>query len=168
MTTVQFKRPAMTALLEHVRKGYEELYKCEVGGLLLGYRKDRTVHIRKTVPYRTPRRSRTGWDPNIRYLERRGVALETVSLKWIGTYHSHVEIGRSASTGQSVIDQESHLLARSPLEIIVRITEHKMKSPHDCFSLSDTLNHERTYYFDICAYWKTVNDSIKRLKVRTE
>jgi len=166
LITVTLSAHAITSLVANARKGYEELYKREVGGFLLGNISGRLIHISKTMPYRTPNRTRSVWNPNVRNFEKRGLSIETKRLKWIGAYHSHVEIGGSASTGQSLIDRESHLVSSRPLEIIIRVTENRMKCPHRCLAHADMQKDGTFYYFDICGYWKDRLGRIRKVRIK--
>lgn len=168
MITVTLSKQALLSLIACAKKGYEELYKREVGGFLLGRIDGRMIHISKTVAYRTPNRSRSGWDPNVRNFEKKGISLETRSLNWIGAYHSHVEIGGSASTGQSTVDRASHLVSCRPLEVIVRVTENRKKCPRLCLTLADSDEDGGQYFFDVCGYWKDRYGRIRKVRMKSE
>ncbi len=162
MTTIhhlKISRQALNSLTAHALKGFETKYKKEVGGHLLGYPVRNGFYVSKVIPYKTPYSTRTAWGINQYYFKRKGLRLETKRLKWIGTYHSHVEINRSASTGQSREDMEAHLFFDAPVDIIIRITTYRMRSPKNCLSLK-TVHDGRTYYCDICGYLKDRQDRI--------
>lgn len=152
-------------LMDDARRGYEKPYKSEVGGHLLGYRKGNVYHIMKTVPYNTPHRSRTEWSPNFYYFEKKGLGLETARLRWLGTYHSHPEVGRSASTLQSPEDIVAQLFSPRPLEIIIRVSVYPRNWPESCLSFQEGGTN---YYYDICGYKQDRIGRISRIKVERQ
>jgi len=166
MTTLCLKigAQALNSLTAHAAKGFETQYKREVGGHLLGYRTKNGFYVSRAIPYNTPYSTRTGWGINQYYFRRKGLLLETKRLKWIGTYHSHVEIKRSASTGQSREDKEAHIFFDRPVDIIVRITNYRMNSPKICLSYKEILN-SHVYFLDICGYVKDPQEKITMMRV---
>ena len=166
MTTLCLKigALALNSLAAHAAKGFETLYKKEVGGHLLGYRTKNGFYISRAIPYNTPYSTRTGWGINQYNFRRKGLLLETKRLKWIGTYHSHVEIKRSASTGQSREDKEAHIFSDRPVDMIVRITNCRMRSPKICLSYQE-IRDSRDYFFDICGFVKDQQEKITLMRV---
>lgn len=166
MTTPRLKisRQALGSLTAHVRKGFETKYKKEVGGHLLGYRDKNGFYVGRAIPYNTPYSTRTGWGINQYHFRRKGLRLETKRLKWIGTYHSHVEIKRSACTGQSREDKEAHIFFDRPVDIIVRITNHRMRAPKICLSYEE-MRDSHVYFFDICCFVKDPQEKITMMRV---
>jgi hypothetical protein len=148
----------------HVTRGFGTPYKKEVGGHLLGCRSKDGFYVSSAIPYNTPYSTRSAWGINQYYFRRKGMRLETKRMKWIGTYHSHVEIKRSASTGQSGEDKTAHLFFDAPVDIIIRITTYRMRSPRNCLSYK-TITNGRVYYYDICGYVKDEHDRIKIMTV---
>jgi len=161
---LKISRQALSSLTSHVTKGFETRYKKEVGGHLLGYPVRNGFYVSNAIPYKTPYSTRSGWGINQYYFRRKGLRLETKRLKWIGTYHSHVEINRSASTGQSREDKEAHLFFDAPVDIIVRIATYRMRSPKVCLSYQTVLNSS-VYYYDICGYVKDAQEMITMMTV---
>jgi len=161
---LKISRQALSSLTSHVTKGFETRYKKEVGGHLLGYPVRNGFYVSNAIPYKTPYSTRSGWGINQYYFRRKGLRLETKRLKWIGTYHSHVEINRSASTGQSREDKEAHLFFDAPVDIIVRIATYGMRSPKVCLSYQTVLNSS-AYYYDICGYVKDAQEKITMMTV---
>ncbi len=154
---LRISRQSLSSITAHVTKGFKTPYKKEVGGHLLGYPDKTGFYVSRAIPYNTPYSTRTGWGTNQYYFRKKGVRLETKRLKWIGTYHSHVEINRSASTGQSKEDIEAHLLSDRPVDVIVRITNYRMRSPKVCLSYK-TIMDSHVYFYDICGYVKDLQD----------
>ena len=155
---------ALSSLTAHAAKGLEALYKREVGGHLLGYQDKDGFYVSRAIPYNTPYASRTAWGINQYYFRKKGLRLQTKRLKWIGTYHSHVEINRAASTGQSGEDKEAHLFFEAPVDIIVRIATYRMRAPKVCLSYGNELDGH-VYYYDICGYVKDPQEKIMRVTV---
>jgi proteasome lid subunit RPN8/RPN11 len=166
MTTLRLKirKQALDSLTAHVTKGFETPYKREVGGHLMGYRSKSGYVVSNAVPYNTPYSTRSAWGINQYYFRRKGLRIESKRLKWIGTYHSHVEIGRSASTGQSREDKEAHLFFDSPVDIIVRITKYRLRSPQACL-FYHAIVESHVYYYDICGYIKDTQGKITMMTV---
>lgn len=162
---VLFSRRAVLELARHASRGYGELYKREVGGHLLGYLLRRDFYVGRAVPYNTPFRSRSGWSPDAASFERKGRMLETRRLRWIGIYHSHVEVAGSASTVQSAVDRQYHRMSQYPLEVIVRVANFRMKGSPRCLSISSREVDGAALHFDICADVKDAGDRIVRVKV---
>ena len=150
----------------HVAKGFETPYKKEVGGHLLGYPYKTGFYVSRAIPYNTPYSTRSAWGTNQYYFRKKGLRLETKRLKWIGTYHSHVEINKSASTGQSKEDMEAHLFFDRPVDIIVRITNYRMRSLKICLSYK-TIMDSHVYFYDICGYVKDLQDRIAMMTVES-
>ena len=155
---------ALKSLTAHATKGFETLYKREVGGHLLGYRSKDGFYVSRAVPYNTPYTSRTAWGINQYNFRKKGLRLETERMKWIGTYHSHVEINRTASTGQSREDKEAHLFFEVPVDIIFRITTCRMRAPKVCLSYKN-MRDSYVYYHDICGYVKDPQGKITMMTV---
>ena len=150
---LRISKHALRSLTGHARKGFGTPYKREVGGHLLGHRSKNGFYVSRAIPYNSRYSRRSGWGTVLYYFRKKGLALETERLKWIGTYHSHVEINRSASTGQSREDKEAQIFSDRPIEIIVRVTSRRMKLPETCISCSE-VHDGRAYFFDICGYIK--------------
>lgn len=162
---VLVSRRAARELVMHASSGYGELYKREVGGHLLGYLLRGGLYVGRAVPYNTPFRSRSGWSPDAASFERKGRALETRRLHWIGVYHSHVEVAGSASTVQSAVDRQYHRMSACPLEVIVRVANFRIKGSRRCLSLSSRGEDGASLHFDICADVKDPRGKITRVPV---
>lgn len=157
---------ALNGLTSHVTKGFEKPYKKEAGGHLLGYQHKTGFYVSRAIPYNTPYSTRTGWGTNQYYFRKKGLSLETKRLKWIGTYHSHVQINRSGSTGQSKEDIEAHLLSERPIDVIIRITKVRMRSQKSCLSFT-AITNSHFYFYDICGYVKDLRDRTTIMKVKS-
>ena len=158
--SLKISRHALGVLVCHAARGFEKQYKKEVGGHLLGYRKNNGFQVSRAIPYNTSYSTRSGWGTNPYYFRKKGLLLETKRLKWIGAYHSHVEIKRSASTGQSKEDKEAHIFFNLPVDIIVRITSRRMRSARGCL-FHKTVRNSTVYYYDICGYIKDEQNRIR-------
>jgi proteasome lid subunit RPN8/RPN11 len=154
----------LTDLITSVRKGYEAKGKREVGGHILGYRAKNGYRVKKVVPYNTSNAKRTFWGPDAAAFARKGRKIGSGRLKWIGVYHSHVEIRGSASTGQSDEDMEAHVYSGCPVELIVRVSNYGMNWPESCLSLVVPQNGYR-YYYDICGHIADSRGRIRKMRV---
>jgi len=163
---LRISKRALSSITGHVTKGFETPYKKEVGGHLLGYHYKTGFYVSRAIPYNTPYSTRSAWGTIQYYFRKKGLRLETRRLKWLGTYHSHVEINRSASTGQSKEDMEAHLLSDRPVDVIVRITNYRMRSPKTCLSYK-TMMASHVYYYDIGGYVKDLQDRIVTMRVES-
>ena len=163
-TVLRISKQALSSITSHVTKGFEAPYKKEVGGHILGHQDKTGFYVSRAIPYNTPYSTRTAWGTNQYYFRKKGLRLETRRLKWIGTYHSHVEINRSASTGQSKEDIEAHLMSDRPVDVIVRITNYRIRSPKICLSYKSILD-SHVYYYDVCGYVKDKKDRIVMITV---
>ena len=163
---LRISKQALSDITAHVTKGFEIPYKKEVGGHLLGYQEKTGFYVSRAMSYNTPYSTRTAWGTIQYYFRKKGLRLETKRLKWIGTYHSHVQINRSASTGQSKEDREAHLFSDRPVDLIVRITNYRMRSPKACLSYK-TIMDSRVYYYDVCGYVKNQQDKITMMTVES-
>jgi proteasome lid subunit RPN8/RPN11 len=163
---LKISKQALSSITAHVTRGFETPYKKEVGGHLLGYQEKTGLYVSRAIPYNTPYSTRTAWGTIQYYFRKKGLRLETKRLKWIGTYHSHVQINRSASTGQSKEDMEAHLFSDRPVDLIVRITNYRMRSPKICLSYK-TIMDSHVYYYDICGYVKNLRDKINMMTVES-
>ena len=163
---MRISKQALSSITEHVTRGFETPYKKEVGGHLLGYQDKTGFYVSRAIPYNTPYSTRSAWGTIQYYFRKKGLRLETKRLKWIGTYHSHVEINRSASTGQSKEDMEAHLFSGRPVDLIIRITNYRMRSPKTCLSYK-TIRDSHVHYYDICGYVKDLQDKVTMMTVES-
>ena len=120
---------AIKTMIIHAINGYEKRGKKESGGHLLGYKNGNRYCVAIAEPYMIPSASaaRTWWGPNQASFARKGRTLENdLGVRWVGVYHTHVEIAQSMRTGQSDEDKMLHV---EPVQIIVSITNGKMSFP---------------------------------------
>jgi proteasome lid subunit RPN8/RPN11 len=108
----------------HAAHGYNEPYKREVIGILLG-RRTRPGGLRcvAAIPYRTWFRARTRCDPNPEALRRRARALALArGLRYLGCYHSHPEEAGSRAWALSPEDRDVFYADRAAaLEVVVSV-----------------------------------------------
>lgn len=164
MKALILSREALTDVITFARKGYEAKGKKEVGGHILGYRVKNGLRVVRAVPYNTSNAKRTFWAPNAEAFERKGRMIERGRLKWIGVYHSHVEISGAASTGQSDEDVEAQRYSGCPVEIIVRVSNYGMNWPKNCLSIVVPQNGY-SYYYDICGHLIDSQGRNRKMKV---
>ena len=163
MVKLILSKTAIDDLIEAAKKGYEAKWKKEAGGHLLGRRNGRDFYVRKAIIYNTPGGKRTSWAPNPDCYERKGRKLEeTIGLRWIGTFHSHVEVNGSSSSRPSKEDRDEHRASPRPVEIIVNITNQGRKYSPKCLSYK---LYDDGYCCDIGGFIKDSRGIIKRIKV---
>jgi proteasome lid subunit RPN8/RPN11 len=108
----------------HALEGYEEPYKREVIGILLG-RRTRAGGLRclRAVPYRSWFRTRTYCNPNPEALLRRARALAAATgLRFLGCYHSHPEEAGSRAWALSPEDRDIFRAdPHAALEVVVSV-----------------------------------------------
>ncbi len=104
---------ALAQLCLHAKRGYEAKWKRETYGFLYGRLcADRRLVIRKAVYYRGGSKSRTGVSfcdrPSVlRLLQRRRELAQRFRLRFLGGFHSHVEIAGTIFCGFSATDRDS-------------------------------------------------------------
>jgi hypothetical protein len=100
-------------LCHHARRGYEASYKRETFGFLYGtLKRDRRLVVREAVHYRGGNKSRTGvwfgdWPSVLRVLNRREQLARDLGMRFLGGFHSHVEIAGTVFRGLSESDHRS-------------------------------------------------------------
>ncbi|MFB0510042.1 MAG: hypothetical protein ACETVX_06055, partial [bacterium] len=93
--------------------GYDRKMKAETFGFLFGsVDKDKKMIVKKAIYYRGGKKSRTGvvfqhWSQIWHIIRRRKELANRLRLRFLGNFHSHVEIGGEVFRGLSVDDKES-------------------------------------------------------------
>jgi len=125
---VLFEEFAVRELCGLARKGYETRFKRETFGFLFGtLTTDRRVIIRRACYYRGGEKSRTGiifkdWATIKRAIRRRRELTSRFRMRFLGNFHSHVEIAGEVFKGLSQEDRESFIHDRMAfIETIVFI-----------------------------------------------
>ncbi len=108
------------------RNGYETRYKKETFGFVFGtLKQNRQLIVRRAVHYRGGGKGRTGvwfddWPSVLRVLNRREDLAQELRMRFLGGFHSHVEIAGRVFRGLSTSDR--HSIDRDPhaaLEMVV-------------------------------------------------
>lgn len=123
---VLFEEAAIRELCRLARYGYEKCYKQETFGFLFGrLRDDRRVVVSRARYYRGGTKTRTGivfkdWPAIRRVLRRRQEMSRRLRLRFLGSFHSHVEIAGKVFRGLSEHDRSSFVEdVQSALETVV-------------------------------------------------
>lgn len=109
-------------LCEQAEAGYEMAYKQEKIGFLFGTIGKSAIKITKAVAYKGGAKKRTSVDVYTDSFDKRG---ETLSLhlrkRWLGTYHTHVEVDDDIPIGIS--DDDKYVFAdnESVVELIISV-----------------------------------------------
>ncbi len=102
--------------------GYEMAYKQERIGFLFGTKGKSAIKITKAVAYKGGTKKRTNVDVYADSFDKRGEILATqLRKKWIGAYHTHVEIDDDIPVGISEDDIDAFEEGESVVELIVSI-----------------------------------------------
>ncbi|MGQ9679135.1 MAG: hypothetical protein ACUVUD_07675 [bacterium] len=124
-TPVLFEEPALRELCCLTRRGYEAKFKKETFGFLFGtITRDKKLIVRRSYYYRGGEKTRTGvvfkkWE-NIQHVFRRRKDLSRrLRMRYLGNFHSHVEIAGDVFKGLSEEDRES--FSYDPMAIIETI-----------------------------------------------
>ncbi len=124
-TPVLFEENAVRELCGLARKGYETKFKRETFGFLFGsITKGKRLVVRRSCYYRGGEKSRTGvvfrdWQTIKRVIARRRELNTRFRMRFLGNFHSHVEIAGEVFKGLSVEDRES--FANDPMALIETI-----------------------------------------------
>lgn len=112
-TPVLFEEPALRELCCLTRHGYEAKFKKETFGFLFGtITRDKRLIVRRSCYYRGGEKSRTGvifkkWANIQRVFRRRKELSRRFRMRFLGNFHSHVEIAGDVFKGLSEEDRES-------------------------------------------------------------
>jgi len=119
------------------KQGYERKMKSETFGFLFGsINKDKKMVVKKAIYYRGGKKSRTGvvfqhWSQIWHIIKRRKEWANRLRLRFLGHFHSHVEIGGEVFRGLSQEDKESFLLDRyACVEIVVSVWSSERNQVH--------------------------------------
>jgi hypothetical protein len=123
---VEFDEDAVREMCRLACEGYHKRHKSETFGFLLG-RLDHDGRLRAHLAryYRGGRKSRTGvvfkdWRTILRVHHRRIALARGLRLRYLGNFHSHVEIAGEVFKGMSADDLESFRLDPfASLEVII-------------------------------------------------
>lgn len=115
-------------ICERAKLGYDRKMKAETFGFLFGsINKDKRMVVKKAIYYRGGIKTRTGvifkqWSQIWHIIKRRKELANRLHLRFLGNFHSHVEIGGEVFRGLSSEDKESFHLDRNALiEVLVSV-----------------------------------------------
>ncbi len=142
-TPVLFEEQAVRELCCLARRGYETKFKRETFGFLYGtVTTERRLIVRRAFYYRGGEKSRSGvtfkdWSMIRRVIRRRKELSRNLRMRFLGNFHSHVEIAGEVFRGLSPEDRESfHYDQNALIETIVFIWAGEFKHNR---SLSGTI-----------------------------
>ncbi len=125
---VLFEEDAVRELCRLTRRGYETPLKRETFGFVYGTLTDeRRIVVRRVCYYRGGTKTRTGvvfkdWPTIRRIIARRRQLAQSMRLRFLGNFHSHVEIAGEVFRGLSSDDRDSFAFDRmAVLEVVVFI-----------------------------------------------
>ncbi|NPV13556.1 hypothetical protein HPY86_01305 [candidate division WOR-3 bacterium] len=122
---VLFEESAVRELCCLARRGYETKFKRETFGFLYGtISQDKRLIVRRSCYYRGGEKTRTGvvfknWTNIRRVFLRRKELARKFRMRFLGNFHSHVEIAGDVFKGLSQEDRESFFY--DPMAIIETI-----------------------------------------------
>ncbi len=122
---ILFEESAVRELCSFARRGYEAKFKRETFGFLFGtINHEHRLVVRRVCYYRGGEKSRTGitfrdWAMIRRVIRRRRELSFRFHLRFLGNFHSHVEIAGEVFKGLSPEDRESFYY--DPMAIIETI-----------------------------------------------
>lgn len=159
-----FEEESVREMCRLAQDGYETKHKRETYGHLFGtFTHDRRLVVRRACYYRGGVKTRTGvvfkdWRTIMRTARRRQELAGLMRLRYIGAFHSHVEIAGEVYRGLSVEDRASFRFDRmSLLEAVVSVWKgsdyHPERSPRNiaCF------DPRSSYHYRIKVYAKRRN-----------
>jgi hypothetical protein len=169
---VLFDEAAVRELCRLAREGYEASFKKETYGFLFGtLDRNQRLTIRRSCFYRGGTRTRTGvtfkdWPTIARLARRRHELARKMRLRFVGSFHSHVEIAGSVFSGLSGPDRESFQGdPMSTLEVIVFVrrgsARRVARSPRDIVTFEPATG----YHYRIRCYAKR-DGSIRQQTLR--
>ncbi len=124
-TPILFEEEAVRELCRLARRGYEIKFKRETFGFLFGtLSKRKRIVVRRSFYYRGGEKRRTGvvfknWSAIRRIIYRRKELARRLRMRFLGNFHSHVEIAGEVFKGLSLEDRESFFF--DPMAIIETI-----------------------------------------------
>lgn len=125
---VYFTDSVVQEICLRAKLGYERKMKAETFGFLFGsIDKEKRMIVKKAIYYRGGKKSRTGvvfqqWSQIWHVIKRRKELANRLRLRFLGNFHSHVEIGGEVFRGLSDDDKESFRHDRSAIiEVVVSV-----------------------------------------------
>jgi len=123
---ILFEEAAVRELCRLAREGYEASFKKETYGFLFGsLDRDGRLTVRRSCFYRGGIKTRTAvtfkdWPTLARLANRRRELAREMRMRFVGSFHSHVEIAGNVFKGLSDADRDSFRTdPMSTLEVIV-------------------------------------------------
>ncbi len=151
----------MRDICHHARIGYDTPLKRETYGFLFGtLDPENRLTIRRACYYRGGKKTRTSvqfkdWDTVRRVRERRRQLAAQLRMRYVGSFHSHVEVAGTVFRGLSPDDRESFRYDVMSSVELVAFTWHGVKPPQEASRRSIVAyDTRREYHYRIRAYAK--------------
>jgi len=165
---VLFKEEAVRELCRLARLGYETRHKRETYGFLYGIiDSERQLTVRHARYYRGGTRTRYRVTLDERDMQRRRCELASeLHMRYLGSFHSHVEIGGFVSRGMSADDRASFRQDKNALiEALVSIWAGHRKTLRPTPRTILAWEPETGYHYRIRVYIRQ-NSGVRRVRVR--
>ena len=166
-TRVELVREALLVMCYYAKAGYETWGKQEQLGLLFGRVQGGTALVRHAVLYRARKRARTGVEFDIPSgVRRRKELARRLRLRYLGMFHTHVEIAGEVGIGLSSDDIENFLDDEgSALEVLVAVRAVDRRPPGKSSKVLTGFEEETSYAYTVRAYGKT-GRGVRLLRIR--
>jgi hypothetical protein len=150
---ILFEEAAVRELCRLAREGYEASFKKETYGFLFGsLDRSRQLTVRRSCFYRGGTKTRTGvtfkdWPTIARLGRRRRELTRKMRLRFVGSFHSHVEIAGNVFRGLSESDRGSFRDdPMSTVEVIVFVwkgtARRVVRSPRDIVTFEPATGYD--------------------------
>lgn len=149
-------KSAISEMVLRAAENYEARGKKETIGMLFGSIKHDVVFIKRAVHYAAHRRTRSQVSYYGPYLRKRRKDLSMqMRMKYIGLYHSHVEIAGKVSWGLSDVDKSDFLEDEGAIiDLLAAISASRLKEPRALKASVSALDQETNYYYVVRTYQK--------------
>ena len=166
-TRVELAREALLVMCYYAKAGYETLGKREQLGLLFGRVQGGTALVRHAVLYRARKRARTGVEFDIPSIVRRREELaRRLRLRYLGMFHTHVEIAGEVAVGLS--DDDIRSFAEddgSAIEVLVAVRAVERRPLGKSPRVLTGYEEKTGYAYTVRAYGKS-DGGVRLLRIR--
>jgi len=161
---------AVRELCRLARRGYETMQKQEAYGFLFGrLGSDGRLMVRHARAYRGGRRTRWGVEYPVYGARRRSRELATrLRLRYLGSFHSHVEIAGRVSRGMSADDRRTFREDdRASIEAVVFVWAGPRRTLRPSPRSVVGYEPDTDYHYRIRVYRK-VGGGVRRVRVKVK
>lgn len=148
--------PAIWEIALRAEENYDAPYKKETMGLLFGCHIHDRISIKEAVHYAAHGRTRTQVSYNSVNLQRRRKELsKSLRMRYIGLFHSHVEISGEARLKPSKNDKRDFIGDEDALiDLLITISAREIKRPRRLKTSVVLFDKNKRYYYMIRTYRK--------------